>query len=521
MRLPFRRPLELHLLSRLSTGGRMFVILTLALLPLGIVALLASLQAGRTADLQRRADLRVAIGESTRKLGSELAADQVVLAQALQMLADDPTGRQSCQRADALIRSGGRRDVAFSIFGAGATPLCTTRGTEIRRPSTRMIEPQTKTNVEGDALVMTVPSRSGDAVAVAHYPAHLLADFARPGGFAGEYSLSLDVGGETMPLESRLVRALFDRAESVSSAIGFPGVSLTMTVRSVPFGATEALLAFLPLLMWASAALVGFYVVDKLLIVPLETLRRSIAAYVPGQPLSLPHTTPAVEIRELGTTFVDVADRLSQRDSELEAALADQVKLTREVHHRVKNNLQVIASLISLHARGKREPAVLAAYAQIQRRVDALAIVHRNHFAELEHNRGIEVRALLSEIGANFRNGAGPRPPTVSVASASLCVVQDIATPLAFLVTELAEWSLELDAAATITIAAEAVDDERARLSIASRAFIASGAPEEHRDTTTMRIVEGLARQLRTPLDYDADAHSYGILFPIQHRTSA
>ena len=493
----------------------MFVILTLALLPLGIVALLASLQASRTADVQRRADLRVAIGESTRKLGSELVSDRLVLTQALQGLDADPTGALSCQRSDALLHGRGARNVAFSIFGPGAGALCATRGTDIARPATAILDPKTSVAIVGNALEMTVPSASGSAVAVARYPARLLAEFARPGGFSGDYSLAAEVGGETLLLESRLTRELFDRAESVSSPTAFPDVSLTMTVRSVPFGAVEALLAFLPLLMWASAALVGFYVVDRLLIVPLETLRRSVAAYVPGQPLSVARTSPAIEIRELGATFVDVADRLSARDSELETALADQVKLTREVHHRVKNNLQVIASLISLHARGKDSPEVTAAYAQIQRRVDALAIVHRNHFAELEHSRGIEVRALLSEIGANFRMGAGAKPPAVSVASASLCVGQDIATPLAFLVTEFAEWSLTLDPTAAIAIAADAIGDEQARLSITSRAFASETAQDAGRDATTVRIVEGLARQLRTPLDFDAEASRYSILFPV------
>ena len=36
-------------------------------------------------------------------------------------------------------------------------------------------------------------------------------------------------------------------------------------------------------------------------------------------------------------------------------------------------------------------------------RVDALAVVHRNHYAELEANRGVALKPLLSELGANLR----------------------------------------------------------------------------------------------------------------------
>jgi two-component system, sensor histidine kinase PdtaS len=78
----------------------------------------------------------------------------------------------------------------------------------------------------------------------------------------------------------------------------------------------------------------------------------------------------------------------------------------REVHHRVKNNLQVVASLLNLHARGAKTEDASAAYASIQRRVDALAVVHRNHYAELEENRGVALKPLISELGANLRANA-------------------------------------------------------------------------------------------------------------------
>ena len=69
----------------------------------------------------------------------------------------------------------------------------------------------------------------------------------------------------------------------------------------------------------------------------------------------------------------------------------------------MKNNLQVVASLLNIHSRGSPNEEVAAAYASIQRRVDALAVVHRNHFAELEENRGVALKPLISELAANLR----------------------------------------------------------------------------------------------------------------------
>ena len=73
----------------------------------------------------------------------------------------------------------------------------------------------------------------------------------------------------------------------------------------------------------------------------------------------------------------------------MSGALEGQRRLVREVHHRVKNNLQVVASLLNIHGRSAETAEARGAYAGISRRVGALSIVHRNHFAEMEENRGI------------------------------------------------------------------------------------------------------------------------------------
>src|SRR3546814_2081470 len=120
------------------------------------------------------------------------------------------------------------------------------------------------------------------------------------------------------------------------------------------------------------------------------------------------------------------------------------LKLTREVHHRVKNNLQIIASLINLHARSAHDAEAVEAYATIQRRVDALSVVHRNHYAELEEHRGVGVRSLISELSASLR-GTAPaeaRRFGIQIDSDNLHISQDVAVPVAFLLTELVELAM-------------------------------------------------------------------------------
>src|SRR3546814_20518295 len=75
------------------------------------------------------------------------------------------------------------------------------------------------------------------------------------------------------------------------------------------------------------------------------------------------------------------------------------------------------------------------AYISIQRRVDALSVVHRNHYAELEVHPGIGVRSLISELSVSLRGSMPEDAPNVAihVQSDHLFVSQDVAVPVAFL----------------------------------------------------------------------------------------
>src|SRR4029434_6076026 len=132
---------------------------------------------------------------------------------------------------------------------------------------------------------------------------------------------------------------------------------------------------------------------------------------------------------------------VARHEAELEAAVERQTRLVREGHHRVKNNLQVGGSLANLHSRGSTSEDAAAAYASIQRRVDALAVVHRNHYAELEENRGVALKSVIGELAANIRATAPERASGLGITLEiePLLVNQDVAIAVAFLITELVE----------------------------------------------------------------------------------
>jgi two-component sensor histidine kinase len=505
-----------------STGVKMFLILTLALLPLGLIALIASLQAIRSADLEKEALLRVAVTQSARKLTADLQADRTALELTVNAFARSGPDQGMCRRIAFFLTANDDRDGRFYIYDRSGRRLCGSIGAEPQgiAAKDRFARPMAEILPQSHYLVSRVRSSDGRVVALSYYSRQHLESVADPATAIQNRQLLLRQGDRQMMI-TRPGRQLGGHSSSLSARLDPPDILLTMTIRDPPATLARLLSLFLPLVMWFAAAAVGWFVVNRLLIRPLVMLQRIVAAYQPGavlEPMGRVRT-PAQEIKALAETFREISEDVATHEAEMAEGLDTQRKLTREVHHRVKNNLQIIASLISLHARSAHEAEAIEAYASIQRRVDALSVVHRNHFAELEENRGVGVRALISELSASLR-GTAPhiaRRFAIQIESDNLHISQDVAVPVAFLVTELVELAMMLapQGAMRIAVQQDGMAEGRAMLVMRSRGLMQSDAMRAHLDDRYGRVLTGLSRQLRAPLDYDGETGSYAIAIAV------
>jgi two-component sensor histidine kinase len=223
-----------------------------------------------------------------------------------------------------------------------------------------------------------------------------------------------------------------------------------------------------------------------------------------------------MEIQELRDAFARAVARIQDSERDMIAALDGQRRLVREVHHRVKNNLQVIASLLNIHGRTAETPTARAAYGAIGRRVGALAIVHRNHYAEMEENRGISLRPLLSELAAELRAGSpeSARGLIVDLEIEPLNTTQDVAISVAFLITEVVEFAMLRRPDQPVEISMRRTSDLTARLTLASPVLVPD-VDEDREKTQFERIIAGLAKQLRSSLDRKLGRYSVDLpVFP-------
>lgn len=504
------------LMARMPTGTKLFIILSGALLPLALIAIVATLQTTRLADAEARARLRIAATESARALSIELTGDMTALRVATLALATDTDDAPSCARAQGVFAQQVYAGARFEITDRKGRLLCGEHLPRVdwigndARISAAIIAHQ-------GIILSTVTSRSGLS-ARAFFPQSFLRRIGQPTSRATTFSSALMLNDDALELEPNDTDDRLSRMDTMRNELGIGGLWLRTGVRSAPVTWSLVVALLLPLLMWAAAAGIAWLVVDRLLLRPLRTLQASVANYVPGEMIDVrgSRVLPAQELRELGETFRSISETVATHEAGLEEGLRRQTKLTREVHHRVKNNLQVISSLINFHARGAQSPDATAAYASIQRRVDALAVVHRHHFAELEEHRGLNLRTLIGELASNIRATAGDRSRSIGLTLDldPYLVNQDVAVAVAFLVTEMIELASGCDPAAQIRVAVKASDQaDRALLRVVSRALVDG---EELRDLAGSRygrVMEGLARQLRSKLHHDPLVGAYEIAF--------
>ncbi len=109
-----------------------------------------------------------------------------------------------------------------------------------------------------------------------------------------------------------------------------------------------------------------------------------------------------------------------------------------EAHHRIANSLQLLSAMVSVEARGIEDPAALAALDMTQRRIGAIASVHRQLYRSHETSM-VDLGSYLEELGtdleASYANAAAGR--RVLVHPSPIAVAPEEATAIGIIVSEL------------------------------------------------------------------------------------
>jgi two-component sensor histidine kinase len=194
-----------------------------------------------------------------------------------------------------------------------------------------------------------------------------------------------------------------------------------------------------PVLMWVASLAVAFLAVDSLLLRPLARLSRSMRRFRADDDSGhfIPRPGAAAEIRDIADTYNRMVDRILADRQAMQATVREKDLLLREVHHRVKNNLQLIGSLISMQLRGVTAPETRRILARVQDRVMSLSTIHKLLYAGPQID-AVRADDLLREIvegvmGLGLSRGL---PVETRIDLQPVTLDADQAVPLSLLATE-------------------------------------------------------------------------------------
>ncbi len=155
----------------------------------------------------------------------------------------------------------------------------------------------------------------------------------------------------------------------------------------------------LPILAFGLALGAVWMVADSEVVRWIAYLRRIAGLYARGRfgvhPVRAAYAPP--EIRELAQSLDGMATAIASRDAIVKETLAHKDVMMREIHHRVKNNLQVISSLLNMQQRNLVDPSARAAIFDTRQRISALALIYRALYQGADLRR-VDLGEFLEEL---------------------------------------------------------------------------------------------------------------------------
>jgi len=197
--------------------------------------------------------------------------------------------------------------------------------------------------------------------------------------------------------------------------------------------------AAIPVLAWLFGFGAIWLATDQLILIHLRRMRRATLEFAKGNRNARvgEMNNPPVSIYTLGKNFDMMADRIAEREATIGDALDEKETLLREIHHRVKNNLQIIISLLNMQERKLADEEGLAAIVDTRSRINAISLVHRGLY-ESKDLRFVDMQTFLDRLLLELAVALGLKERDITVSTRAECdpMEADIATPVALFIVE-------------------------------------------------------------------------------------
>jgi two-component sensor histidine kinase/sensor domain CHASE-containing protein len=249
----------------------------------------------------------------------------------------------------------------------------------------------------------------------------------------------------------------------------------------------------------------------------LAELQRSEAALVEAR------NNLEQRVRERTADLESEVEERKRAEETIRASLREKEALLKEVHHRVKNNLQVVSSLLYLQSAGVQSEEALHALADSQNRISSMALVHERLYRSRDLT-SIDMADYVRTVAENLLDsyGGGAQNVRLNLRLDDIRLHIDAAIPCGLIVNELVSNALKHgfpdDRLGEVRVELAASGDGEAILAVEDDGV---GLPEgfclETSESLGLQLVKTLATQLDGRLEYRNSAGArFAISFPLK-----
>jgi two-component sensor histidine kinase len=220
---------------------------------------------------------------------------------------------------------------------------------------------------------------------------------------------------------------------------------------------------------------------------------------------------------------LELARNELQRSEWVRSSLREKEVLLREVHHRVKNNLQVISSLINTQARALPDVASRDALKECRNRVLAIALIHEQLYRSTNYAR-VSFREYVRDLATNIFHALNVSPlnVTLDVAMGDFPLAVDKAIPCGLILNELVSNALKHafpnERKGTVRVEFRRASDRQLVVTVSDNGI---GMPGDFDPATSnsigLQIVSTLAKQLHGQVDIAIErGTTFQVSFPME-----
>ncbi|OQA22191.1 MAG: putative sensor histidine kinase pdtaS [Chloroflexi bacterium ADurb.Bin360] len=229
-----------------------------------------------------------------------------------------------------------------------------------------------------------------------------------------------------------------------------------------------------------------------------------------------------VELSRVAEELRWEVDERMRAEAQLQASLREKEVLLREIHHRVKNNLQIVSSLLSLQARQVTDATGLAMLQDSQNRLRSMALIHEKLHQSVEIARvdfGDYIRSLIASLMASY-SGATASVSVVIEVAPDIHLDIDTAVPCGLIINELISNALKHAFAdgrsGTLWTSVNRTANQELELVVRDNGV---GLPPDMQSLTTkslgLRLVNTLVRQIKGTLEMNnVEGAMFRVVFP-------